>query len=236
MALPKIDVPISSLTLPSGKQIDYRSFLVKEDKIILTAAQDGSDQAIRDAIRQIVTNCVITEGFDVDKQPVFDVEYVLLTLNIQSVGSKIENEYRCDNVTGDKVCGTPFKIEYDLKAVETVGNEKPKMDIKLGENIGVQMQFPTFDSVKDTTTEDKYGVKLLRSAVKLVYDQTQVYPLADQTDEEVIEFFDSLTKDQFDKIEKWLADLPRFEVNKEHTCTNCGFVHKFIYRDLASFF
>ena len=60
--LPKIDVPKYTLKLPStGKKIEYRPFLVKEEKILLTAMEtseeDEIEQAIQRATKHIIDNC-----------------------------------------------------------------------------------------------------------------------------------------------------------------------------------
>jgi len=52
MALPKIDVPIFDMTLPStGKSIKYRPFLVKEEKILWIAMQSGESSAMIEAVK-----------------------------------------------------------------------------------------------------------------------------------------------------------------------------------------
>ena len=42
MALPKLDVPIYEMTVPStDEKIKYRPFLIKEEKILLIAMESG---------------------------------------------------------------------------------------------------------------------------------------------------------------------------------------------------
>ena len=58
MALPRIDTPTYDLILASsGETIKYRPFLVKEQKILLLAAEDGKPDAVVNGISQIIENC-----------------------------------------------------------------------------------------------------------------------------------------------------------------------------------
>ena len=87
MALPKIDSAIHSTTLPSNNQtVKYRPFLVKEEKILMTAQESRDEEAILDAVRQILGNCVVSpKKFDVDNLPMFDIEWLFIRLRAVSV-------------------------------------------------------------------------------------------------------------------------------------------------------
>jgi hypothetical protein len=62
MALPKIDLPVYQLELPSTKQkIKYRPFTVKEEKILLVAQEAGDAEQELLAARQIINNCLIVQ-------------------------------------------------------------------------------------------------------------------------------------------------------------------------------
>ena len=55
MALPKLDTPTYRLTLPStGEEIQYRPFLVKEQKLLMMAQESEEDQQIVDAVLDTV--------------------------------------------------------------------------------------------------------------------------------------------------------------------------------------
>ena len=68
--LPKIDVPIFELTLPlTKKEIRFRPFLVKEEKILLMAIESNENDSVILAVKQILNNCCI-DDIDVDSLPV----------------------------------------------------------------------------------------------------------------------------------------------------------------------
>ena len=91
MALPKIKNPVFSLEVPSTKkEIEFRPFLVKEEKILLIAGESGTTKDIIRAVKQFINNCVLTEDFDIDKLAMFDLEYIFLKIRANSVNNIIE--------------------------------------------------------------------------------------------------------------------------------------------------
>ena len=86
MALPKLVSPTYELTLEStGQTLNYRPFLVKEEKILLMAMESNEERDMVNATKQIINNCVSQE-LDVDQLPMFDMEYIFLNLRAKSVG------------------------------------------------------------------------------------------------------------------------------------------------------
>ena len=117
MSLPKIDVPLYDLTLPSnGKKLSFRPFLVKEEKIMLIAAMSKEEDEVKRSIKQIINNCVVGD-FNVDSAPVFDVEYVLMNIRVKSIGDVIKNEYICNNEVNGVKCGAEFGVEIRLNDI-----------------------------------------------------------------------------------------------------------------------
>ena len=56
MTLPSIETPRYELTLPStDKVVQYRPFLVKEEKILLVAMESNDNKEILNAIKEILT-------------------------------------------------------------------------------------------------------------------------------------------------------------------------------------
>ena len=87
MALPKIDVPTYEIELPlSKKKLKYRPFLVKEQKNLLMAMESNESDTVHNVIKDILNNCTITEGVDLDTLPIIDVEYYFINLRAKSVG------------------------------------------------------------------------------------------------------------------------------------------------------
>ena len=112
MGLPRVAVPEYSLKLPSNKkEIKYRPFLVKEEKLLLIAMEGKKEDEILDAVKQVIENCIIGD-VNVNTLPMFDIEYIFLWLRAKSKGEIIELKYTCPKCEGQVPVG--FNIE-DVK-------------------------------------------------------------------------------------------------------------------------
>ena len=95
MSLPTIAVPQYTLTVPSTeKEIKFRPFLVKEEKILLLAMEGEDQDQIIDATKEIIQNCVYGD-IDVNALPAFDLEYIFLQLRGKAKGEILELKYKC---------------------------------------------------------------------------------------------------------------------------------------------
>lgn len=237
MSLPKLDVPIYDLTLPSnGKKVSFRPFLVKEEKIMLMAAMSKDEEEIKKAIKQIINNCLVNSDFNVETAPIFDVEYVLMNIRIRSIGDVIKNEYVCNNEVNGVVCGGEFKVDIHLSDIK-VEKEEVNPEIWLSDKVGIKMKWPTFSSLKSKNIKDRaFDYDLLANCIDYIFDKEQTYKLKEQSKKEIEEFFDGLNKEQFDLMVAYLAKIPKFEVHKEQACPKCGFKHTIDIKDMLSFF
>ena len=58
MPLPQIDVPLFKIQIPATKKkVNFRPFLVKEEKILIMANESGDVNDMLLATQQIITNC-----------------------------------------------------------------------------------------------------------------------------------------------------------------------------------
>ncbi len=243
MSLPKLDIPIYKLTLPStGKEVAFRPFLIKEEKILFMAYESKDPEEIKNAIKQIINNCLI-DPINVDESPVFDIEWILINLRIRSVGNKIENDLICNNSIDDQgtKCNTPFKVSLDLNDIKiNNGKElhyKKRTNIELDpkKKTGVILRYPRYSFVKDINSQG-FDYALLKEVIESVYDANTVYPLSEQPEEDISAFFDSLSKEQYDKIVEFIQDIPKYSIDKYYKCPKCGFNHRIHSEDIFSFF
>ena len=102
MPLPKIATPTYELELPStGKKIKYRPFLVKEEKILIIAMESEDERQIANAIKDVISNCIMSRGVKVNELSTFDIEYLFLNIRGKAVGEEVEVMVTCpdDGVT-----------------------------------------------------------------------------------------------------------------------------------------
>ena len=104
MALPKISTPTYELTVPStGKNIRYRPFLVKEEKILIIAMESQSETQIAQAVTDVLSNCILTKGVDVNNLSTFDIEFLFLNIRGKSVGETVDVMITCPDDNETKV-------------------------------------------------------------------------------------------------------------------------------------
>lgn len=214
MALPKIDKPLFSMLVPSQKrEVKFRPFVVKEEKILLIAQQSGQEKDMVRAIKQILTNCVADEKFDVETLTTFDLEYMFLKLRAKSVNNVIEVSYR--DVEDDKV----YEFNIDLDEVEMLEQGKVDNNIKITDNVGVVMKYPSIsvvENVPDDLPAAELVEYLVRSCIDVIYDEDTVYPAKDCTDDELTDFIESLDIETFIKIREFFDNLPRMYYKIEY--------------------
>jgi len=120
MSLPKINVPEYTLVVPStDEEIKFRPFLVKEEKLLLMAQETGADSALYSAIKNLIKNCCF-DKIDVDKLPLFDIEYIFLNIRAKSVEEIAKLQVICPD-DGE----TEIKINVDLKEEQEKQEEQP---------------------------------------------------------------------------------------------------------------
>lgn len=205
MGLPKIDVPIYETILPSnGKKIKFRPFLVKEEKILLMAAESNDNKTILHALEQVISNCVLEE-LDIKKLPSFDVEYLFLKLREKSIGEIIKV-----NIT-DPEAKKKFEADVNLAKVIVKKNPKHETLIKFGNNLAIQMKYPNVETIlsmdqNKSVMENGFGV--LTNCVEKIYDKETVYEAKDYTPKELQEFLDQFTQEMYEKLGKFFETMP----------------------------
>ena len=240
--LPKIDVPIYEITLPLlEKTIKIRPFLVKEEKILMMAMESNDDNSILLAIKQIANNCCI-EDIDIESLPIVDLEYLFLQLRARSVGEIIDLQYKCNNdVKNDSEethkCGNLIKMSFNaLEITPTV--KKINKKIQLTKKLGVVMKYPDFHLVEKLKglNEVDTVTKTIVNCIEYIYDEENVYYTKDVKEVEIIDFIDSLSKEQFSLIQDFLNDMPKLTKNIDFKCDKCGYEENLVLEGLQSFF
>ena len=216
MALPTIEQPIFEMKIPStGKNVKFRPFLVREEKILLIAQQGGNDKDVIRAIKQILSAC-LTDNIDVDQLATFDLEYMFLKLRARSVNNIVKLAYR--DTEDDKV----YDFEIDLDEIEL--EVKPVNNkIKVNDEIGIIMKYPAA-SITDELGEYDNEVDLLlffvRKCIHEIFDSENVYPANESTEEEMNEFIDSLDVQTFERIREFFDSIPTLSHTLKYTNSN----------------
>ena len=206
MSLPKIQYPIFELTLPSNKEtVTYRPFTVKEEKLLLISQESEEQKERIRAMRQIVNNCCFNLSQDIGLLPSFDLEYCFLKIRSKSVGNIVELKYR--DLTDNKI----YNFEVDLDELEVAFNENHKTSIKINDDLGIIMKYPTVEllnSIKTDIEDPETVFEVIKKCVATIYDEDNTYDTKDYTNEEITEFVESIPAKAFEDITEFFETIP----------------------------
>ena len=232
MALPKINNVLYDLELPSsGEVVEYRPFLVKEEKILLMALEGKDEKEMVKAIKQIITQCVATEKFNINKLAMVDLEYLFLNIRGKAVGD-------VSTISFEHECGEVISLDVDLSKVEIVNNKNTSDLVNLTDNIMIRLKPPSLDNVIGAGNKNQIDVvmEIVRECLVEIIEGKDVFSAQDHTKEELDEFLNSLNSGQFQKIQTYYESLPKMKQDIEYTCPKCGETKKETLEGLASFF
>ena len=206
MALPKLNTVTYDLNLPStGQKLEYRPFLVKEQKALMIAQESGDDRQIEKAFAQIINDCVIAD-IDPYELPMFDVEYIFLRIRGKSVGEKVKLSLLCPDDEKTRV-----DVEVNLEEVDVQMQKEHTNTVELSNDVSMIMKYPC---LKDMTGFDDKGeitnmFEMIRRCIYEVRQGDTIYNRVDITDKELDEFIESMTADNFENISNFFSTMPK---------------------------
>ena len=209
MALPKLEVPIYELTVPStDEKIKYRPFLIKEEKILLIAMESGQNEDVIQGVKQIVSECTFNK-LKLGNMPMFDVEYIFLQIRSKSVGEVSKLKILCRD-DGE----TYANVEVDLTEIEVQVNDDHTNKIELTDEMGVIMRYPTIDSfstagISDITADNMLDV--IVACIDKIYDKKgeEVYDSKDSSKKELMDFVEGMNTTQFQDVQAFFDSMPK---------------------------
>jgi hypothetical protein len=225
-------LPTHQVTLPvSGIKVDYRPFVVKEEKILLMAAESKDDKTMYSAVKAVIESC--TNGkINMMKLPTVDVEYLFLQMRSNSIGETAKPYIKCEK------CETPNEVEINLKEI-TPSSGSPNKKIQLVDNVHVLMKYPTVGDVSEgqenSNTMEKALWAIAKCIDKVVSGET-VYSTSEMEISEVIDFIENLSQNQFQKLVKFVEGVPVLEKEIKFSCRKCQHENTMTLRGLSNFF
>jgi hypothetical protein len=244
MSLPKIDVPVYSTKLIStGKTVKYRAFTVKEEKLFLMANESEEVDTVIDTIKQVLNNCIVTKGINVEELPLFDIEYLFLKLRAVSVGEVVNLRYKCNNILPklegeeEKKCNHIVEIDLNLNEI-TPESVKIDKTIQITDTMGVTMKYPTFDLLKefDANQEVDSIIKMTVKCIDFIYDKDNVYYAKDAKEQELIDFVESMQTKDLEKLKDFFSSMPKLKKQLDFNCVKCGYQEKIELEGIQNFF
>jgi len=242
MALPKMNVATHTMKLPSnGKELTYRPFLVKEEKILMTAMESGEQADMMRALRQIINSCV-QEDIQTTTLPMFDIEYIFLQLRAKSVGDKIPIQFSLDENDpcdqGHDKCN--YQVEIDVNEITVVKSDNHVDVIKLTEDIAVKMKYPQIETAQQVVGKEgeelvEKTFEMIGQCIDYVIEGKEMHKSSDYSEKEINEFLNSLSSGQFKEIQKYFETMPKLRKEITAKC-ECGKTSTKMLEGIADFF
>jgi hypothetical protein len=238
MPLPVVSTPTYTLTIPSiNKEIKYRPFLVKEERILIMAMESEDPKEITESIKNVIKNCIITKGIKVEQLSVFDIEYMFLNIRGKSVGEDVEVLLTCPD---DGVTQVPVTINLDEIKVNIKPNHN--RDIKLDDTLTLRMKYPSIEEfVKNNfitqsgmNVEDTFN--MIISCIEQIYTEEESWAASDSTKKELNDFLEQLNSKQFKEIENFFETMPKLSHTVKVKNPNTGVEGEIVLEGLTSFF
>ena len=233
MPLPVLEAAKYTTKVPStGKIIEYRPFLVKEEKILMVAQESNDSSQIIRALKDIIHICTF-KAVKPNELTIYDLEYLFLQLRAKSVGETSELRFKCAE------CKVSNDVEIDLSTIE-VKFPKDKVDnkIQLTDTVGVVLR-PLSIGKTEELSKVKDSDVLTRSVaayIESIYDDDNVYMSDDTPAKEMTDFIDSLSHKNLEDIQQYMTQQPQLKEDVEFMCTSCTHANKITITGLQSFF
>ena len=234
MALPTMDLPTYDLVIPSNKKkIKFRPFLVKEEKVLLMALETDNETNIKNAVFDLLKSCVLSK-IKIDNLASFDLEYIFLNVRAVSVGEIVQMNVTCQD-------DETTQVQYNLNITEAkvIFPKGHTNKIMLTDDLGVIMKYPTFDGfVEGQFAQNKEFdvIKVVAESIDQIFQGEEVFDESTTSKKEFIQFVESLTNPQLEKIQTFFETAPRLEHSFKVKNPNTGVDSEYTLRGLQSFF
>ena len=207
MALPRVNNPTYTLELPStGKEIKYRPYLVKEQKVLMMAQDTKNESELANAMGQLVSACTFGE-IDADSSPMFDIEYIFLKIRTKSVGSNVKLNVTCPD-DGE----TQVQVELDLDDVVVNMLDDHTNEAQITDDIKIIFRYPVLRDIanlKENSNDVDRIFHVLGKCIDEIHFGDDVYRKSDMTENDINDFIDQLSSLQFEKLSEFFNGMPK---------------------------
>ena len=242
MALPKVATATYELKIPStGQKVTYRPFLVKEEKMLMMAA-DAEGAAIGKTIKNVLTACAQSK-VNIDTLAPFDIEYFFLQLRAKSIGNEIKVRLRkpgsvdCETENCQQIC----EVTIDAEEIKLDKENVPDGKIKITDDIGIKLKYPDIDSMqkfiatgKDPTADEVF--KIIADSIEYIWEGEELYQAKDSSKQELNDFIESLNSEQFAKVRSFFEDMPKLTKDVTWKCSKCEKTAELKLQGIDAFF
>jgi len=223
--------PEHDLILSNGVKVKYRPFLVKEEKILLMSVENNEEQDMINTLIKTVQTCVLTDGIDVTKLPVYDFEWLWLNIRSKSIGETVQLKLKCPDDETQVV-----DYEFNIDSVKPDFSKKIDTNVPFSKDYGVIMRVPTIVEVADKKTIIDLSVNLMRDCIAQIYNGDEIFETKDLEPSELEQFVDNLTMPQFQKLKDFFQTLPIISHTIKYKNPKSGVEHEMLLQGASDFF
>lgn len=233
--LPRSHRPEYSTTLPStGKKIKYQPFTVKEEKILILAAESEETDEISNGVANVLNNCIsYPTDLKAEDLPLFDITYLFLKARAKSAGEKVKLLVTDPN---DPTFTTEHEINIDKIGVLKTEGHTDLIDVD--DVTKVKMKYPGIESFNEGIKIDSLNTSIdtIVNCISQIITGEEVINSSDTTPEELEEWVESLTKAQFGNLIEFFETMPRLSHTFTVKNTNTGKDFSITLEGLTDFF
>ena len=239
MPLPTINTPTYDLTLPNGKKIKYRPFLVREKKILIMALETEDMKQITDAVLNILNGCILSKNLKIQDLPAFDIEFLFLNVRAKSVGETIEVNVTCpdDNET-------TVTVKVDIDSIKIKKNKRHSNIIKLDDQLSIKFKYPSmktfieenFEFNPESLSDVDTSLKLIVNCIDSIFNEEESWEASESTEKELQDFIEQLNSKQFKMIEDYFSTMPKLTHTVKVTNPKTKVESNVVLEGLAAFF
>lgn len=239
MKLPKISYPTFTTILPwSKKEITYRPYSVKEEKMLMMASSDEniSDEDVLKGVTQVIENCC---SVDIETLHPVDVEWLFIKLKSVSDTPILEVTFFPPTCSTEN-CPDELNayINLDKAVVEGLSDLeeygfKRKGDhwiIMLTDTVGIKL-----NDLKESKS-DRSTSQLILDSIESIFNEEEVWPTKDLDKSELIAFVEDLTPNDSTNLKKFFELQPRLTAEIVAICPVCKKTHENKITGLTNFF
>jgi DNA-directed RNA polymerase subunit M/transcription elongation factor TFIIS len=232
MALPKLENPTYEVKVPSlGRRVEFRPFLVKEEKILMMAQESKDEKKILKTVKDIISACSFNK-LNPNECTTSDLEYLFLQLRAKSIGENVTVNIKCSE------CENYEKHKINLEEITLSQTEDLDNTIEITDAIGIVLKTISMEDaerINKKDTEKAFNQTIIYS-IESIYDADNVYPASESSEKELTDFIDSLSHKHLEKIQKFIQNVPTLRHVCEFKCSKCGHENKTVLEGIESFF
>lgn len=236
MALPVInESPKYKVKIPStGKEVFYRPFYVKEQKVLLMAMESGEQELVLKAMIDTIVSC-LEEKINPGSLSTFDVEYMFTKIRTKSVGETADIKISCSE------CNQDNEVKINLESIQMdVPNKIP--EIKLNDKYTLKMRYPRYMGMinsihnknKLTVTELLFTMAI--DSLDKLLTEDAIIDFDEESAEEKTKFLDNLNSEQFKEIMEFVRGIPKLEHEVKFVCKHCQHENNQTLQGIQDFF